>query len=220
MAATPTSPARFKLQGFCSAADAAPSTAIACVWDANTPEGTRAQRIVTEESVPGSAPANPWSVVSNATLDQIADQVGARIAAWVPRATSSDGSNFLQSLGLGSGSATSIALAGVSGAPGDGNQALSRAISSALRSRNIAITSGGSSSYHLAGTVAVDDASANEQSVTIEWTLSDPGGASLGAVTQRNRIPRGALDGAWGATADSSADAAAKGIVDLLPGRS
>jgi hypothetical protein len=226
MASRPDSPAQFKLQGFCSAADSGNSTAIACVWDANGQDGARAQRIVTEETVSGSSPANPWSVVNDATLDRIAESVGEKIAAWVPKASSgtSGGGGFnlptLQGLGLSGRSSQSIALVGVSGAPGDGNQALSRAIATALRSRDIAVTSVNARSYRLTGTVAMADAGSGEQSVTIEWALADPGGASLGAVTQRNRIPRGALDGPWGPTADTSATAAAKGIVDLLPGRS
>jgi hypothetical protein len=45
----------------------------------------------------------------------------------------------------------------------------------------------------------------------------DPSGRRLGTVSQQNTIPRGSLNGPWGAIADAAAGAAADGIIKLLP---
>ena len=223
LAPSPQGPALFKLQGFCSAAGNGRETAIACVWDANGTDGARAHRVITEENVAGNSPSDPWSVVSNATLDRIAASVGGKIAAWLPKspAVASRGRNSLPTLadlGLTSGSRPPIAIRGVRGAPGDGNGALATAMASALRSQNIPVTRSSTRAFILDGAVALADSGRQKQSVTIEWSLTDPQGNGRGTITQRNEIPRGALDGAWGQTANASASAAAKRIVDLLPG--
>ncbi len=222
MAPNPQSPAVFKLQGFCSAAGNGRETSIACVWDANTADGARAHRIISEENVAGNAPDNPWSVVSNATLDQIAASVGDKIAAWLPRSptVASRGRSSLTTLadlGLSSNSRPPIAVRGVRGAPGDGNGSLAGAMASALRSQNIPVTRTSTRAFVLDGSVAMADSGRQKQSVTIEWTLTDPQGNARGTITQRNEIPRGALNGAWGGTAIASTAAAAKRIVGLLP---
>jgi hypothetical protein len=44
----------------------------------------------------------------------------------------------------------------------------------------------------------------------------DPNGRRLGTVFQKNTIPKGSLNGPWGAIADAAASAAADGIGKLL----
>jgi hypothetical protein len=56
-----------------------------------------------------------------------------------------------------------------------------------------------------------------KQSIHIEWQVKDPHGKKVGTVSQRNEIPEGSLDGAWGQTAEQAAGAAAQGIIKLLP---
>ena len=67
------------------------------------------------------------------------------------------------------------------------------------------------------GAVALGPAKDGKQSIHIEWTVRDPAGKKLGTVSQRNEIPEGSLDGAWGKTAEQAAGAAAQGIIRLLP---
>jgi hypothetical protein len=52
---------------------------------------------------------------------------------------------------------------------------------------------------------------------SIDWQVLDPTGKKLGTVSQQNMIPRGSLNGPWGAIADAAASAAADGIIKLLP---
>ena len=56
-----------------------------------------------------------------------------------------------------------------------------------------------------------------KQPITIDWDVKDPSGKKLGTVSQKNEVPQGSLDGAWGKTANAAAAAAAQGILKLLP---
>ena len=67
------------------------------------------------------------------------------------------------------------------------------------------------------GKVIVGAAKEGKQSIQIDWRVKDPQGKALGTVSQKNEIPQGSLDGAWGKTADAAAAAAAQGILKLLP---
>jgi hypothetical protein len=71
--------------------------------------------------------------------------------------------------------------------------------------------------YTVEGKVALGAGADGKQPITIDWTVSDPTGKKLGTVSQKNEVPQGSLDGAWGKTADAAAAAAAQGILKLLP---
>jgi hypothetical protein len=68
------------------------------------------------------------------------------------------------------------------------------------------------------GAVTIGQPRDGKQPIQIEWVVKDPQGKRLGTVSQKNDIPEGSLDGAWGRTAEQAAGAAAQGIVKLLPG--
>ena len=217
LAPTSESPARFKMKGVCSASPGGGNTSVVCVWDMIEPAGQRAHRIITEDTVRGSQPASPWAVVDNAALGQIAQGVAGKTAAWLPNAPAEQ--TFRLSIpGLsGLSSRPTISVTGVNGAPGSGNNELAAAMRGALRAQNVVVSTSANSAYRVAGQVSVSSAGRAEDQVVIEWTLTDTQGASLGDVTQRNRVPKGALSRAWGVTARDAATAAARGIVQLLP---
>jgi hypothetical protein len=109
----------------------------------------------------------------------------------------------------------------VTGAPGDGSSSLTQAIQRELSSKGITVADKSSATaYRVEGTVNVGQARDGKQPVQIEWLVRDPQGKKLGTVSQKNEIPEGSLDGAWGKTADQAAGAAAQGIVKLLPQQS
>ena len=64
---------------------------------------------------------------------------------------------------------------------------------------------------------SVGEGKDGKQPIQIDWNVKDPKGKKLGTVSQKNEIPQGSLDGAWGKTADAAAAAAAQGILKLLP---
>lgn len=105
----------------------------------------------------------------------------------------------------------------VSGAPGDGNAALASALQGELSRQGVSLTEQPNGSYKVEGKVTVGAAKEGKQPIQIDWRVKDPQGKSLGTVSQKNDIPEGSLDGAWGKTADAAAAAAAQGIMKLLP---
>ncbi len=92
----------------------------------------------------------------------------------------------------------------VTGAPGDGSVALTGALQRELTKNGIALTESASAqTYRVEGKVAVGEGANGKQPIQIDWTVKDPAGKKLGTVSQKNEIPQGSLDGAWGKTADA-----------------
>lgn len=106
----------------------------------------------------------------------------------------------------------------VVGAPGDGSQSLTGAIQRELSKNGVSLTSAATAqTYKVEGKVAMGQGKDGKQPIQIDWNVYDPKGKKLGTVSQKNEVPQGSLDGAWGKTADAAAQAAAQGIVKLLP---
>lgn len=111
-----------------------------------------------------------------------------------------------------------VAVWPVTGAPGDGRQALTRAMAQALARAQITVLAGEGDGKGLAvvGTVNVAAAKAGLQQVRITWALLEPDGKQVGIVSQENSVPAGSLDRIWGDVAFAVAEAAAPGIVALI----
>lgn len=106
----------------------------------------------------------------------------------------------------------------VNGAPGDGSTSLRMALQRELSRNGVALSeTQAPDTYTVEGKVALGTSSDGKQPITIDWSVSDPNGKKLGSVSQKNEVPQGSLDGAWGKTADAAAAAAAQGILKLLP---
>lgn len=109
-------------------------------------------------------------------------------------------------------------VAAVRGAPGDGSVSLTAAIQRELKSKGVVVAEAATpAAYKVEGAVTMGEAREGKQPIQIEWVVKDPAGKKLGTVSQKNDIPEGSLDGAWGRTADQAAGAAAQGILKLLP---
>ncbi len=113
----------------------------------------------------------------------------------------------------------------VTGAPGDGDAALTRAIRALLSNAEVNVVNPDqppdvfdpTAAYTLQGQVALGDVLANGgQVIAIGWDLYTADGQHLGNVAQQNLIEPGSLDGDWGETAVYVALAATDGIVELL----
>ena len=117
-----------------------------------------------------------------------------------------------------SGGPFSTIVPTVTGAPGDGSSSLTGAIQRELSKNGVALTSNATpQTYKVEGKVAVGLGKDGKQPIQIDWNVIDPKGKKLGTVSQKNEVPQGSLDGAWGKTADLAASAAAQGILKLLP---
>ena len=108
----------------------------------------------------------------------------------------------------------------VSGAPGDGQKALTAALKKQLYAGGVKLATAGagaSNVYTVKGTVSMRDTGGGKQSIRIDWLVLNPNGSKRGTVSQQNTVAKGMLDGPWGAIADAAAADAAKGIIKLLP---
>ena len=105
----------------------------------------------------------------------------------------------------------------VRGAPGDGDDALTRAIRHAIKARGVRLTENAAKAgYAVAGAVTIGPPSNNRQSVRIVWTVSRIDGRDVGRVTQENMVPAHSLDGSWGRIATIIAAATAEDIDNTL----
>lgn len=105
----------------------------------------------------------------------------------------------------------------VQGAPGDGNQALTRAIRLAMKATAIATTEDPArAAYVLRGAVTVDPPYQGVQKVRVAWVVSTADGRDLGRITQENNLPAARLDGPWGRLAAEVAAAAVEAIERTL----
>lgn len=106
----------------------------------------------------------------------------------------------------------------VSGAPGDGDQSLARAMADALRRSHLVLADkpGEGANFVVEAAVDVAPPVAGKQRVRIAWSLLRANGTTVGQVKQENGVPAGSLDGPWGLTAYDAANAAAPGIAALI----
>ena len=111
-----------------------------------------------------------------------------------------------------------VVVAAVTGAPGDGGRSLPKALKKRLYKDGVKLANGGARNvYTVKGTVKLSSAGAGKENIRIEWRVLDPNGKKLGTVSQQNTIPKGSLNGPWGAIADAAAGAAADKLKKFLP---
>ena len=107
-----------------------------------------------------------------------------------------------------------VSVTSVAGAPGDGASSLTTAVERELASRGVAVSGRVViGAYRVQAVVALGQANSGQQSVHIEWTVTDPSGKKLGNIEQYDEAPEGLLNRAWGIVAQK----AARGIVMLIP---
>lgn len=110
-----------------------------------------------------------------------------------------------------------VAVIGVKGAPGAGNDELTVAMRETLKEAGWPVLSKPrADALTITGKVQVDPAKGDTQKVALAWTVSSPDGRKLGTISQANDVPSGSLDNGWGDDAFYVAQAAAGGIYDLV----
>lgn len=240
----------YVVRGYIVAAREKSKAKISYIWDVTDQSGKRVHRITGEEVVasagkdPWSAVTGPViEKISDKTAKQIAGWLAT--AGSVPVAsniktqsttTAANGaspstpssyrtaSNAPVAPTTGSitpsGPITAV-VPTVTGAPGDGSTTLTAAIQRELAKNGLKLAGGpDSQAYKIEGKVAMGASKDGKQPIQIDWNVIDPAGKKLGTVSQKNDVPTGSLDGAWGKTADAAAAAAAQGIIKLLPAKS
>lgn len=239
LAASSSEKADYTLRGYIVAARDKAGTKVSYIWDVTDAAGKRVNRITGEEIAPGSTGKDPWSAMTPQISQSIADKTATSLATWLPTQAPASGvpmasagvapvqtaaarpadASAVAGPTTGSiGGGVAAAVPTVTGAPGDGSTALTSAIQRELTKSGVQLADAGASgSYKVEGKVVVGEGKDGKQPVQIDWLVRDPKGKKLGTVSQKNDVPQGSLDGAWGKTADMAASAAAQGILRLLP---
>ena len=234
--AKPGEASDFTIRGYLVAAKEKSSTKVSYIWDVNDPAGKRINRVTGEEAAASNADRDPWTAVTPQTVQAIADRTASNLATSLPAGqqpvavagalqTAGSGQSGLQrtasttTASIGQTGGLLAVVPAVSGAPGDGSQALAVAMQKELTRNGIQLAQGptAASAYRVEGKVQVGQGKAGVQPIQIEWQVKDPRGTKLGTVSQKNDIPQGSLDGTWGQTAEIAAAAAAQGVIKLLP---
>ncbi|WP_198365353.1 hypothetical protein [Roseomonas sp. KE0001] len=110
-----------------------------------------------------------------------------------------------------------IRLAGVKGAPGDGNTSLNARMRDFLIKLGYLPQDGAEgATYAVQGDVKAVDVPGGQQRIELQWIVSRRDGHELGRVVQLNEVPRGTLNGLWGDVAYVVAEQAAGGIREVL----
>lgn len=236
----------YTLRGYLIASPDRRGSKISYIWDVSDAEGTRVTRVTGEETVSRRG-GDPWSGVNSTVIRSIAAASTSKLAAELPGGrsrsssppvaaapspSSSSSSSARSAAVAGSAAATSAAatwsapqttpkgvvVAPVSGAPGDGRRSLTTALKKKLYGKGVKLANGTTTNvYTVQGIVKLTSAGAGKEKIRIDWQVLDPGGKRVGTVSQQNTIPKGSLNGPWGAIADAAAAAAADKIVKLIP---
>jgi hypothetical protein len=230
----------YTIRGYLVATSERKGAKVSYILDITDTKGQRVGRVSGEQLIPGRSGADPWSGVDTAFIRSLAAKIAPQIAATLsggsaaPPPVASDPppspgaapstitkqpaeTAAAPARRVAKGPVTAI-ISPVSGAPGDGMKSLTAAIKKRLYAKGVKLTSVQSeNTYTVKGIVSLTDASGGKQSIRIDWQVIDPSGKRVGTVSQQNTIPKGSLDGPWGAIADAAAGAAADGIVKLLP---
>jgi hypothetical protein len=110
-----------------------------------------------------------------------------------------------------------VAVIPVKGAPGPGNEELTRAMRQTLAAAGWPVlTKPRADALTISGAVKLAAAQGATQTVNVSWVVSHPGGSTLGDIKQSNDVPAGSLDQGFGEAAPAVAEAAATGIFDLI----
>ena len=108
-------------------------------------------------------------------------------------------------------------IGAITGAPGDGDKALAQALTAILPLKGARIEpKKAKAQWRIEGVIKVSSASDKQDVVTLTWRVLDAKGKEAGTIAQRNPVPKGSLNKAWGQSAAFAAEAAAEGIAQLI----
>jgi hypothetical protein len=243
IAKTPSERVDYTLRGYVVAAKEKAATKVSYIWDVTDNTGKRVHRITGEEMVAGGG-KDAWAGVNAAVVQAVSDKTSASFGTWLatvpasaasasspamaaaPNAGTPAGANGLvqQASATQSASATTLAAVGkvmvanpkVTGAPGDGNIALSGAMKRELAGKGVEITEATAGTYRVLAEVQLKAKPDGNEAVSIDWIVNDPKGTRIATVTQNNDIPKGHLSGTWGQNADDAARGASVQIKQVI----
>jgi len=159
-------------------------------------------------------PSAAWASASSATLSSAATAAAPNIASLltsIEAAIQRADPNSLYNR------PARVLVPEVTGAPGDGNLALTRQMRSILGQLGPVVqTTPAGADFIVQGQVKVVPIAGGQQRVEIQWIIRTPSGDERGRVVQLNDVPAGTLNGYWGDIATVVAQEAAGGVRDVL----
>lgn len=161
-----------------------------------------------------AVPVATWAAATQATLHQSAADAAPKIAALltnieITRQMADPHSLFNR--------AAKVMVADVTGAPGDGDDSLTRQMRTRLGLLGPTIqTTADGADYTVQGQVKAVPIAGQKQRIEIQWIIKNAAGQDLGRVVQLNEIPAGTLDHYWGDVAVVVATEASSGVNDVL----
>ncbi|HET6182768.1 MAG TPA: hypothetical protein VFA03_04155 [Acetobacteraceae bacterium] len=174
-----------------------------------TPKGADAGRL---EGAP--VPAAAWAAGTPATLEQVAASATPGLATMlsgINTALQRSDPNSIYNRPI------RLAFLPVTGAPGDGDAALTRLTRARLTELGEHLQdSAKDADFTVKGQVRVVPIGGGQERVEIQWILTDAQGRERGRVVQLNDVPAGSLDGYWGDVADAVSRQAAGGVRELV----
>jgi hypothetical protein len=159
-------------------------------------------------------PAAAWAQAAPAVLRQSAGQAAPRVLALLRAVDANIKQSDPNSL---YNRPARIYFTGVTGAPGDGDMALTRFMRLKIPDTgDLLIDQMASADFILRGTVKVTPEPGNQQQVEIHWLVSDAAGRIAGDVAQGHDVAAGTLDHYWGDIANVVTEEAAGGVHEVI----
>ena len=160
------------------------------------------------------APARAWAAGDPVLLQAAADTAAPRISGLLTgiriARDRADPNSLLNR-------PAKVMVAAVTGAPGDGNAALTQKIRAGLMEYGLLVqTEKAGADFLVRGDVTIAPLPNRKERVEIVWTVDTAKGEERGKVAQLNEIPAGLLNGLWGEIASAVASEAAGGLNDVL----
>jgi hypothetical protein len=159
-------------------------------------------------------PEQSWAEADRAMMDQVAQEAAPRIGAVltgirIAHDKADPGSLYNRP--------AKVLVTDVTGAPGDGDAALTQQIRARLAVLGpVVLTTPTGADFVVQGEVKVVPIPQRQERVEIQWIVTAAGGSERGRVVQLNEIPAGSLRQYWGDVAVVVATEASNGINDVI----
>jgi len=159
-------------------------------------------------------PAAAWAVADPAMLQAAAAAAAPGVSALLTNIEAarrqSDPTSLVNRPGR-------IFLAGVTGAPGDGNQSLQQQMTTKLTAQGLVVQeTGQGADFTVTGQVVTAPGANGTRRVEVQWLVVDAGGTERGRILQINEVPPASIARYWGDVATAVATEASGGVRDVV----
>ena len=179
------------------------------VYTVRTPQGHDAVKL---DGTP--VPTAAWATAAPVTLEQVAGDAAPRLTAMLARLNTTlqqaDPNSLLNR-------PARVAVPDVTGAPGDGDGALSRLMRMRLTALGETVQEDAKGAdFVVRGHVRVVPIGGGQERVEIQWIVTSPSAGERGRIVQLNDVPVGSLAHTWGDAAVAVTEQASGGVREVV----